>query len=96
MLRIEWLFVHEDFRGRGVSDSLIAELVYQMHVTGIEATAVSLVVGDSWEPAIGSVFARWKFEFEPQMDPDKTVLEVIQEGVQETMNLRWILTHISG
>ena len=70
VLRIEWLFVHEDFRGRGVSDSLIAELVYQMHVTGIEATAVSLVVGDSWEPAIGSVFARWKFEFEPQMDPD--------------------------
>ena len=26
-------------------------------------------------------------EQEPQMDPDKTVLEVVQEGVQEVMDL---------
>ena len=73
ILRIEWLYVHPDFRGRRIADSLIAEIVYQMQKNNISAITASLVAGDSWEPVMGSVFSRWKFMFGAQMEPDTIV-----------------------
>ena len=49
-------------------------------IAGVEKPTRGEVV---WAPGYSVGY----LEQEPQMDPDKTVLEVIQEGVQETMNL---------
>ena len=73
ILRIEWLYVHPDFRGRRIADSLIAEVVYQMQKNSISAITASFIVGDSWEPVMGNVFSHWKFMFGAQMEPDTIV-----------------------
>ncbi len=72
-LRIEWLFVHPDFRGRGVGDSLIGELVYQMIKNGIPTMTATFVAGYTWEPYIGDLFSRWKFMFGTQKEPDTII-----------------------
>ena len=49
-------------------------------IAGVEKTYQGEVV---WAPGYSVGY----LEQEPQMDPDKTVLEVVQEGVQEVMDL---------
>ena len=49
-------------------------------IAGVEKSFQGEVV---WAPGYTVVY----LEQEPQMDPDKTVLEVVQEGVQEVMDL---------
>ena len=49
-------------------------------IAGVETGYKGEVV---WSPGYSVGY----LEQEPQMDPDKTVLEVVQEGVQETMDL---------
>ena len=49
-------------------------------IAGVEKSFQGEVV---WAPG----YTVGYLEQEPQMDPDKTVLEVVQEGVQEVMNL---------
>ena len=84
ILRIEWLYVHPDFRGRRIADSLIAELVYQMQKNSISAITASFVVGGSWEPVMGNIFSRWKFMFGAQMEPD-TILSMNDVGDPEAI-----------
>lgn len=72
-LRIDWLYVHPDFRGRRIADSLIAEIIYQVQNTPVNAVAASFTVGESWEPVIGSIFSKWKFVFGTQMEGDTIV-----------------------
>ncbi|MBQ8945986.1 MAG: GNAT family N-acetyltransferase [Lachnospiraceae bacterium] len=74
ILRIEWLYVHPDFRGRRIADSLIGELVYQMHKNDIEVMTASFAVGSTWEPLMGSIFSHWRFGFGGQMAPDTVIL----------------------
>ena len=50
-------------------------------IAGVEKSYKGEVV---WAPGYSVGY----LEQEPQMDPDKTVLEVVQEGVQEVMDLR--------
>ena len=73
LLRIEWLYVHENFRGKRIADSLIGELVYQMQKNDIEAMTASFVVGSTWEPVLAGIFAHWRFGFGPQMEPDTII-----------------------
>ena len=49
-------------------------------IAGVEKSYKGEVV---WAPGYSVGY----LEQEPQMDPDKTVLEVVQEGVQEVMDL---------
>ncbi|MDY3879457.1 energy-dependent translational throttle protein EttA [Candidatus Cryptobacteroides sp.] len=49
-------------------------------IAGVETSYKGEVV---WAPGYSVGY----LEQEPQMDPDKTVLEVVQEGVQETMDI---------
>ena len=73
LLRIEWLYVHENFRGKRIADSLIGELVYQMQKNNIEAMTASFTVGSTWEPVLAGIFAHWRFGFGPQMEPDTII-----------------------
>ena len=73
ILRIEWLFVHPAFRGRRIADSLIAEMVYQMHKNPVDALTASFIVGENWEPVMGNIFSRWKFMFGTQMEGDTLI-----------------------
>ena len=73
VLRIEWLYVHEHFRGKGVADSLIAEMVWQMKKSNVAAMTASFTVGSTLEPVIGRKFSSWRFSFEPQMERDTLI-----------------------
>jgi GNAT superfamily N-acetyltransferase len=73
ILRIEWLYVHPDFRGRRIADSLIAEMVYQIQKEPGLSMAASFTVGENWEPVIGNIFSKWKFIFGAQMEGDTIV-----------------------
>ena len=72
-LRIDWLYVHPDFRGRRIANSLIGEMVYQVQKGAGSTLAASFTVGENWEPVIGSIFAKWKFIFGTQMEGDTIV-----------------------
>ena len=73
VLRIEWLYVHRHFRGRGVADSLIGEMAYLMKKSDISAMTASFSVGLTWDPVIAQTFADWGFMFGAQMEPDTII-----------------------
>ena len=71
--RIFWLYVHEDFRERGIGDHLIAELVGSMLEHGVEYITMDSSLGDDADVIKGYIMASWKFRTETGINPDTMI-----------------------
>ena len=71
--RIFWLYVHEDFRGRGIGDHLVAELVGGMLENGVEYITIDSGLGDEDDIIKGYIMGSWKFKTETGINPDTMI-----------------------
>ncbi len=63
ILRIDWLYVNEKFRGRGLSYFLLGELLYQVSKSGIAAVSAEFESGGEYNYLLGYILGTWRFEF---------------------------------
>ncbi len=71
--RIFWLYVHEDFRERGIGDHLVAELVGSMLENGVEYITMDSRLGDDADLIKGYIMASWKFKTETGINPETMI-----------------------
>lgn len=69
VLRVSWLYVDEDWRERGIANSLVGELVCFMAETGTPAMTVDFYVDDDAE-LYGNLFSEWHFLFAAGVTPE--------------------------
>ena len=86
VLRIDWLYVNEDFRGRSLSNYLLGELVALCNEAGIEHISVDISANNESKQYLARIFGLWQFSFDAGADPDiyiptgdVTDLEMIEE-----------------
>ncbi len=70
VLRIDWLFVNEKFRGRNLADFLIAEVVALCNETGIEHVSVDFSTENEFKQPLARTFGLWQFSLDTSEDPD--------------------------
>ena len=83
-MRIDWLYVHESFRGRNLADYLLGELVALCHTEGIRHISVDIPAQHPYKLALTRLFATWQFTFDVGEDPD------IYIRAEDVSNLRRI------
>ena len=60
-LFVRWLFVDEDFRGRGVAHSLIGELIDTANKNRIRRVTFETSLGNEWLLIFGFLLNEWRF-----------------------------------
>ena len=73
IMRVPWLYVHEDWRGRGVGDALMGELVRVMGEQGFSAMTVDFPADDN-AALYGNLLTQWQFEFAVGLLPELHVI----------------------
>ncbi len=73
VLRIDWLFVNEKFRGRGISHFLIGELMAQAAKEGVENMAISFPAKSEYNLLLGYILGTWHFEFGTGINNDSVI-----------------------
>ena len=69
ILRISWLYVHPMFRGKGLGNAMLAELMNYLHSEGISGATIDLA--DSEEPTLlKELLSKWHFSFVTGLEPD--------------------------
>ena len=70
VLRIDWLYVNEKFRGRNLADFLLGELVALCNESGIEHISVDFSTDSESKQRLAEIFGMWQFFFDAGLDPD--------------------------
>ncbi|MBO6215090.1 MAG: hypothetical protein J6N76_06095, partial [Lachnospiraceae bacterium] len=90
VLRIDWLYVANYFRGRNLSDFLVGELVALCNEAGIEHITADISVNNEYKQRLARILGMWHFSFDTGVDPD------IYIRIGDVTNLRRISEHKKG
>ena len=71
VLRVKWLYVDEDFRGRGIGNALIGELMTQTaELTGVSGMTVDIPALMEDAERLSWLFDGWRFSFATGVSPE--------------------------
>ena len=73
VLRIEWLYVHERFRKRGVARFLLGELLHQMIRSGLPAVSCEFPAKGEYNRVLAYILSGWSFEFGTWISPEALI-----------------------
>ncbi len=93
IFRLDWLYVEEEWRKRGVADAMLAELLnFMLSVDGRALTVDFAAEEEPW----GEVFAGWHFEFVPGLMPEFVLKLADLRGRKEIMPFEDAATPLSA
>ncbi len=72
VLRLKWLYVDENWRGRGIANALLGELVHFVSKEHMAAMTADLYVDDRFD-LLGNLLASWHFLFVGGLSPEFAV-----------------------
>ena len=97
VLRIEWLYVHEKFRKRGVARFLLGELLHQMIRAGLPAVSCEFPAKGAYNQLLAYILGSWSFEFDTWISPEALIrigditgfsqISAMKKGVQSWSSL---------
>ncbi|MBQ7506720.1 MAG: GNAT family N-acetyltransferase, partial [Lachnospiraceae bacterium] len=73
VLRIEWLYVHEKFRKRGVARFLLGELLHQMIRSSLPAVSCEFPAKGEYNQVLAYILSGWSFEFGTWISPEALI-----------------------
>ncbi|MBR5420660.1 MAG: hypothetical protein IK115_05885 [Lachnospiraceae bacterium] len=73
ILRIDWLFVNEEFRERSVADFLMGELLAQLIQSGVENISAEFPGNAEGKEILAYFFGTWQFELGSGLSPEAVI-----------------------
>lgn len=65
--RVKWLFVNEDFRGRGIVHALLGDLMEAANQNGINHITADIPLSNEWLLVLGNVLSDWRFDMDTKL-----------------------------
>ncbi len=69
ILRIKWLYVHPEYRNKGIGDLMLAEIMRIVMKNGISGATIDLPA-DTADTLMEEWLVKWQFSFEKGLEPD--------------------------
>lgn len=73
VLKLDWLFVHKDYRQRGIANQLVGELLGRAVETGIQAMTLEFPSNLKDKKLLGYFFGTWQFELDTEISPEAVI-----------------------
>ena len=74
ILRVKWMYVHEDYRRLGIAEMMLGELVHIMDEQGFSAMTFDFPMGSDYADIYGELLTKWHFTFATGLAPDFTFI----------------------
>ena len=84
VIRIEWLYIAEEFRGEGIADMLLGNLISRCVDLGIENITFDFPEESEYAQAYYNLLSDWHFSFTTGLSPE-FVTEVAKDTVKKNI-----------